>query len=125
MLITVIFVSIIGVNATTKKTYTAVDLKAYNGVVKRGPASKVASGIQKYTNEYNINQCTSNYNDVAVRVYSEAKGYSSWIAVSKDATSAWANNEKTNRVDAYNLEIKNNVWSVCQSQHWGVWYLDI
>lgn len=125
ILVIALFISLVGVSATTSKTYAGVKLPAYNGKVQKGPVIKKKSGIQKYTNEYNINSCTSNYNDVSVRVYSEANGYSSWMTVSKGATSSWANNAKTNKADAYNLQIKNNVLSVCESEHWGVWYLDV
>lgn len=117
--------SIIAVNATTSRTYAGIQLKAYSGEKTYGPATKTASGVQKYNNEYNLNLCTSNYNDVAVRVYSEARGNSDWITVSKGATSQWANNQKSNRADAYTLKIKNNVWGVCKSEHWGVWILDV
>lgn len=121
-----VIINVTGTNATTKKTYAGIQLSAYNGVSTYGPASKYATGVQKYTNEYNINLCTSNENDVAVRVYSEKKGYSDWMTVSRDATSAWKDNDDvTNRIDAYTIDIKNKVWSPCKSEHWGVWYLDV
>lgn len=115
----------VGVNATTTRSYAGINLKAYSGTTHKGPATKKASGVQKYKNEYNINLCTSNYNDVSVRVYSEAKGYSEWAVIKKGFTVEWPNDGKTNRADAYDLYIKNNVWGLCESQHFGTWYLDV
>lgn len=120
-----VFISGTGVFASTTRSYAGIDLKAYKGESQYGPATKTSSGQQQYHNAYNINLCTSNYNDVSVRVYSESKKYSDWITVSKGSTSKWENNNKTNRADAYNLFIRNNVWGICKSQHWGDWYLDI
>lgn len=107
----------------TQKWYS-ITLKAFNAATTLGPQSKETTVAQGYKNIGTINTCTSNNNSVSVRVYSESEGNSSWITVSNGATSYWPENNKTTKVQAYNLEIKNGTVTPCTASHGGAWYLD-
>lgn len=104
------------------QAYAGVTLSNFNNEVRKGPKSKTEYGRQYYENYSNINSCTGNENAIAVSVESEGKGRSNWIEITKGAVSSWNDSTKTYSVNAYNIYIKNNVWSPCQSYHNGIWY---
>lgn len=105
-------------------TYS-IKLKAFSDDTQLGPKSKERVGEQAYYNIGTVNTCTGNRNTVKVMVKSERNGESDWIQVTDGATSSWTSSKGSpNTVNAYNLYIKNDVFSPCQANHNGTWYLD-
>ena len=124
VLVLSIIISSAGVFATNVKKYAGINLPAFSGNYMTGKYFKEAKGRQYYQNEYNLNNCTGNYNDVDVRLTNEQGESSAWMTVGKGATSSWADNSKSNESRFYKLTIKNSVWGLCKSSHSGNWYLD-
>lgn len=120
-LLTFVFTSVT-TSASDYQVYASVTLPAFKKEVEKGPKSKTIKGEQKYYNEYTINSCTGNNNVVGVRVWSELKGYSDDASVSVGSTASIPYNDKSNRIDAYKLYLKNNTYSICEANHGGIWY---
>ena len=80
--------------------------------------------IQRYENFSTINSCTNNNNDIGIRVRTEANGYSDRVSVSVGSTATLPKDITTTRIDAYDLYIRNNVFSPCSAVHSGVWYFN-
>lgn len=114
-----------GISAFATTGHYSITLKALSGETQLGPKTKTSSGPQAYYNLGTVNSCTSNRNTIEVMVKSERGGESAWIKVSDGATSSWSNNPgSTYTANAYNLYIRNDVFSPCTAGHSGVWYLD-
>ena len=107
----------------TTKNYN-ITLKELNATTTVGPQTKQTTVRQAYENKESINSCTSNYNSVKVRVYSEDAGYSDWMTVSRGAKSYWKEDSKTTGMRAYNLDVKNGTITPCKAYHFSTWYLD-
>lgn len=120
-LLTFVFASVT-TYAADYQVYAGLTLPAFKKEIKKGPKSKTVEGEQKYYNDFSINSCTGNNNDIGVRVSTEYNGYSDRATVSVGSTSTIPADERSTEIDAYNLHIRNNVISPCEAYHGGIWY---
>lgn len=123
-----LFMFVFAVTATKASsgsaTYAGITLPTLMNETRKGPKSKTSVGIQRYENFSTINSCTNNNNDIGIRVRTEANGYSDRVSVSVGSTATLPKDITTTRIDAYDLYIRNNVFSPCSAVHSGVWYFN-
>lgn len=106
------------------KRYTNITLKKYNNSTIYGPQTKENNGRQYYESFGTINNCTANQNVLSARVVSDDHGTSKWINVEVDTKVGWTKDKYTQNAGNYNIELKNDTYSLCTASHSGIWYLD-
>lgn len=99
-----------------------VRLKVYSVYDTLGTEYKLDSSLgQKYYNSTNVNDCTTNENKIKVHIncIGQSQELSAEV-LSKGGTANW-NNNASKICSRYNVEVKNNVFSPCNSTHSGTW----
>ena len=105
-LLTFVFASVT-TYAADYQVYAGLTLPAFKKEIKKGPKSKTVEGEQKYYNDFSINSCTGNNNDIGVRVSTEYNGYSDRATVSVGSTSTIPADERSTEIDTFLFLINN------------------
>lgn len=101
--------------------YLGKTLSVYKSYVDFGTQYKLDRTVgQSYYNGGNLNNCTENENDIMVKISCVGQSINTQT-ISADSTKSW-NTTEAKICTRYNLQVRNNVFTPCQSTHSGIWY---
>lgn len=112
--------SFISIYAGASVGYLNKTLSAYKSYVHFGTEYKIDRTVgQSYYNSGNVNNCTGNQNQINAKIVCVGQSIST-KTLSQGQTGYWTENG-AKICTRYNLQVRNNVYSPCQSTHSGVW----